>query len=188
VAGPARAGRALEAPVHRLSSYIVLPLFVLANGGVVLTGAVWHSSGAVSVLSAIITARLVGKLLGITLAVVLVVRLGLCGLPEQTTWRHMVGVSLLCGMGITVPLLFARAVFGGSSPLYSGAQLGLLFGTLGAAALGGLVLLTGHRSRPGVGPGSADPSRATVPATKGAPPAPPGDHDSKERPFACEPD
>jgi NhaA family Na+:H+ antiporter len=180
MAGAARAGRALEAPVHQLSSYVVLPLFVLANGGVVLTGAVWHSSGAVSVVSAVITARLVGKVLGITVAVVLVVRLGLCGLPEQTTWRHMVGVSLLCGMGITVPLLFARAVFGGSSPLYAGAQLGLLLGTLGSAALGGLILLTGRPGRPGVGPSSPHPGRATVPATRGEPSAPPSDHDPKE--------
>jgi NhaA family Na+:H+ antiporter len=160
VAGAARAGRSLEKPVHLLSSYTVLPVFVLANAGVVLTGAVWHSSGAVSVLSALVVARIVGKMVGITVAVVLVVRLGLCGLPEGTTWRHIVGVSLLCGMGITVPLLFAHAVFGAAPTLFTGAQVGLLIGTLGAAVLGSAVLFG---------------ARATVPPVDAAPMVPPAD-------------
>jgi NhaA family Na+:H+ antiporter len=161
----AGAGRRLEGPVHALSSYVVLPLFVLANAGVVITGAVWHSTDATSVLTAIVGARILGKMLGISLAVALVVRLGVCSLPEHTSWRHLVGVSLLCGMGITVPLLFAHAVFGTDPLLYAGAQIGLLIGTLGAALLGAAVLLT-------------VPSRATVPAADAALPTPP--HDAKE--------
>ncbi len=145
VARGARAGRSLEGPVHAVSSYLVLPLFVLANAGVVLTGPVWHSSGSTSVISAIFTARIVGKMLGITLAVALVVRVGLCGLPDGTTWRHMVGVSLLCGMGLTVPLLFAQAIFGGAPLLFSGSQVGLLLGTIGAALAGSAVLLRAER-------------------------------------------
>ena len=188
-ANAARAGRSLEAPVHAVSSYIVLPLFVLANAGVVVTGAVWHSTGAVSVMSAVISARIVGKLLGITLTVVLLVRLGMCGLPERTTWRHIIGVSLLCGMGITVPLLFAHAVFGTTPLLFSGAQIGLLLGTLGAAALGGVVLLT---SRPVPDPRARapvdDPARATVPSASGVSTAPVATIDPKEGRTACEPD
>jgi len=144
VARGARAGRSLERPVHAVSSYFVLPLFVVANAGVVLTGAVWHSSGSISVISAIFAARILGKMLGITLAVALFVRLGLCGLPDRTTWRHMIGVSLLCGMGITVPLLFAHAILGARPLLFSGSQVGLLLGTLGAAIAGSAVLLRAH--------------------------------------------
>ncbi len=141
-AGTASPGAALERPVHRLSSYAVLPLFVLANAGVTVTGALWHSTSAVSVITAIVAARTVGKMLGITLAVVLLLRLGVCTLPTHTTWRQMTGVSLLCGMGITVPLLFAHAVFDGAPTLYSGAQLGLLIGTILAALLGSFFLVT----------------------------------------------
>ena len=165
VAGAARAGRTLETPVHLLSSYAVLPVFVVANAGVSLTGAVWHSSGAVSVLSSLVAARILGKMAGITLAVAVLVRLGVCGLPVGTTWRHIAGVSLLCGMGITVPLLFAQALFGTTPALFTGAQLGLLVGTVGAAALGG---------------GALFGARATVPPADAAPTAPAVDHEEKE--------
>jgi NhaA family Na+:H+ antiporter len=189
VAGGARAGRALEAPVHALSSYAILPLFVVANAGVVLTGSVWHATGAVPVMSAIIAARVVGKMLGITLAVLLLVRLRVCGLPEGTTWRHIVGVSLLCGMGITVPLLFAHALFGGNPALFSGTQIGLLLGTLGAAVLGGAVLLGAPRP--------ANPHLMTAPDRQLPDDEPthraPVDHHSaadqtKEAEPQCEPD
>jgi NhaA family Na+:H+ antiporter len=184
VAGGARAGRRLEGPVHALSSYVVLPLFVLANGGVLLTGALWHHSAATSVVTATFTARTVGKMLGITLAVLVMVRLGVCNLPERTSWRQMIGIALLCGMGLTVPLLFAHAVFGHST-LFAGAQVGLLLGTLGAALLGATVLFsagrTGGRT---AGRGLRTPAeclaRATVPAAPGALLTPPEDHDVKE--------
>jgi NhaA family Na+:H+ antiporter len=151
-----RAGRRLEGPVHALSSFVVLPLFVLANAGITFTNALWRSNDAVSVLVAIISARTLGKMLGITLGTALVIGLGVCRLPDGTTWRHLIGISLLCGMGITVPLLFAHAVFGAGSSRFAGAQLGLLIGT-GAAALLGAAVLLGARPTP-----PPDLARATV--------------------------
>jgi Na+:H+ antiporter, NhaA family len=181
VAGGARAGRTLEGPVHALSSYVVLPLFVLANAGVTLTGLVWHSPAATSVVSSVLAARTVGKMLGITVAVVLLVRFGVCSLPERTTWRHLFGVSLLCGMGITVPLLFAHAVFAHSPVLYSGAQVGLLLGTIGAAVLGAAVLLTVPQSTaPLARTPRGSPARGTVPAAFPATGVPGTDQPSEE--------
>jgi NhaA family Na+:H+ antiporter len=171
MAGGAKAGNQLEGPVHAVSSYVILPLFVLANAGVTFTASLWHSTSAVAVVEAIVSARTVGKMAGITLGVALMVGLGVCNLPERTTWRHMVGVSLLCGMGITVPLLFAHAVFDDTPLLFAGSQVGLLLGTLAAAVLGSLVLLTIRRPKP-----SPEADRATVPATKTNRP-PPGDLD-----------
>jgi NhaA family Na+:H+ antiporter len=138
----ARAGGTLETPAHGLSSYAVLPLFIVANAGVVLTGAVWHSPRATSVITAVITARVLGKMLGISFAVALMVRFGVSGLPAGTTWRHLVGVSLLCGMGLTVPLLFAQAVFGTQPMAFAGAQVGLLLGTFGAAIVGSALIIS----------------------------------------------
>ena len=83
VAGGARAATTLEQPVHVFSSYVVLPLFIVANAGVVLTGAVWHSPGGVAVVAAVVAARAVGKSLGITVAVLVCVRCGLSNLPAR---------------------------------------------------------------------------------------------------------
>jgi NhaA family Na+:H+ antiporter len=151
VARGATAGRRLEGPVHALSSYAVLPIFVLANAGITFTAGLWRSNDAVSVLVAVVSARTVGKMVGITLGAALVIGLGVCRLPQGTTWRHVLGVSLLCGMGMTVPLLFAHAVFGGGTLRFAGAQLGLLIGTVTAAVLGAAVLLGAGRTPP---PGS----------------------------------
>jgi NhaA family Na+:H+ antiporter len=169
VGGPSRpfAGRVLEVPVHAVSSYVVLPLFVLANAGVQLTGSAWHAGSGADVIVAIVTARIVGKALGITLVVLLLTRLGLCRLPERTTWRHMIGISLLCGMGLTVPLLFAHALFGHSLTLFTGAQVGLLLGTLAAAVLGSLVLLVGPKAAAAAAL-PADPAPANSPGDPGS--------------------
>jgi NhaA family Na+:H+ antiporter len=177
VARDARAGTRLEGPVHYLSSYLVLPLFVLANAGVTFTAAVWRSSDSATVITALVAARSVGKMLGITLGVALLLRLGVCTLPERTTWRHMLGVSLLCGMGITVPLLFAHAVFAARPPLFAGAQIGLIFGTVLAAVGGSAIVLTGRRPPAATPP--PDPARATVPAAQADPPTTTGP-DTKE--------
>jgi NhaA family Na+:H+ antiporter len=117
------------------------------------------------VIASIFAARTLGKALGITVGVMLAVRFGLSNLPQGTTWRHMVGVSLLCGMGLTVALLFAHAVFGSSPLLYSGAQIGLLLSTLGAGLLGATVLLAGRRPGEDLDETSRSAApRATVPA------------------------
>ena len=176
IAGGARAGAELERPVHLLSSYFVLPLFVLANAGVVLTGAVWHSSAGVSVIASIFAARTLGKCIGITVAVVLCVRFGISNLPEGTTWRHMIGVALLCGMGLTVALLFAHAVFDTTPLLFSGAKIGLLLGTIGAGLGGGAILWSTRDHDNAATPPAGSPPRATV----RAPEVPPRHHDGDE--------
>jgi hypothetical protein len=104
-----------------------------------------------------------------------------CNLPERTTWRHIVGVGLLCGMGITVPLLFAHAIFGGTPTLYEGSQIGLLIGTLAAAVLGSVVMISGRRpASAATATPALHPARATVPAAHSTGPASLDPDDPKE--------
>ena len=63
-------------------------------------------------------------------------------------WSQLAGAAAMCGMGFTVPLLFATGVFAGHPPLVAAAQIGLLVGTAVAFVVGGAILFAAGR-RPG---------------------------------------
>lgn len=131
----------LERIIHPISAFVVLPLFILANTGVHFTLALWKDNGTQTMFSAITMARVFGKGLGIILVVLLLVRLGASRLPAGVGWIQLIGAAILCGMGFTVPMLFARVVLKGHPLLISGAQLGLLAGTIITFISGTMVLL-----------------------------------------------
>ncbi len=135
----------LERVAHPLSVFVVLPLFVLANSGVVLTRQLFEDRASRQVLIAVVTARLLGKILGILLAVFVLVWLGLARLPDGVRWSQMAGAAACCGMGFTVPLLFAESAFAGQPLLVGAAQIALLVGSALALAVGGAVLVAAGR-------------------------------------------
>jgi len=110
LAGP-RAERLL-APV---STFLILPFFALVVAGVDLSTRPWRSSAGLVV--AIVAARSIGKFLGIFGGVAFVARVGLGQLPAKTSWGQLGGAALLCGIGFTVPLLFADSAFS-DHPVY----------------------------------------------------------------------
>jgi Na+:H+ antiporter, NhaA family len=163
-AGPS--GR-LEAAVSPLSTFIVVPLFALASTGVVLSTALFSSPGPRGVLVGIVVARLVGKMGGIVVAVLVVVSLGRTALPPDVRWSQMAGAGVMCGMGFTVPLLFASATLGGHPELIAAAQVGLLLGTVLAFAIGALiVLLASGRGRARGQPLPPAPAVASLPSDR----------------------
>ena len=152
-----------ELGVVRLSAFVVLPVFVLANAGVPLTSALWSDRSARTVGVAIVVARLLGKIVGITLAVVVLVRLGAAGLPEGVRWRQLAGAAALCGIGFTVPLLFASLTLGGHPQLIGAVRCSLLIASGLAFAIGAALLLPGSRRREPEAP--ATPPVAAKPTT-----------------------
>ncbi len=89
-------------------TYVVVPVFALANAGVVLTGGA-SLAGPVSV--GVLAGLIVGKPLGILGASWLAVQLRLAGLPDGITMRHVAGVGILCGIGFTMSLFVAELAF-----------------------------------------------------------------------------
>jgi Na+:H+ antiporter, NhaA family len=144
--GEAGASR-FELRVVRLSAFVVLPVFVLANAGVPFTSALWSDRSARTVGVAIVVARLLGKIAGITVAVVVLVRLGAAGLPEGVRWRQLAGAAALCGIGFTVPLLFASLTLGGHPQLMGAVRSSLLVASALAFAVGAALLVPGSRNR-----------------------------------------
>lgn len=143
----------LERVALPLSTWLALPLFALANTGIVLRADLVGQPTARAVAVGIVAARVVGKPVGITVVTALVVRMGLGRLPEGARWTHIVGIGALCGMGFTVPVLFAEAAYRTHMLLADSAELGLLVGTVIAGTLGVVLLARAGRERQG-GPGA----------------------------------
>lgn len=134
----------LEHRLHPWSSFLIVPLFALANAGVALGGA-GAPPGGPDVALAVALGLALGKVVGITGCSWLVVRLGLGLMPEGTTWPQVAGAAALAGIGFTVALFVSDLAF--SSPaLEAQAKMGILAGSLAASLAGVSILrLAGRR-------------------------------------------
>jgi NhaA family Na+:H+ antiporter len=106
----------LESPADRMlrlvgpnSTYLVLPLFALANAGVALEADVFSGHGPL--MLAIVLGLTIGKPLGITLACLAAARLGIAVKPDAYSWRQLLGAGALAGIGFTMSLFIAAQAF-----------------------------------------------------------------------------
>jgi NhaA family Na+:H+ antiporter len=131
----------LEHALHPWSSFVIIPLFALANAGVRFVGA--EESFAQQVFSpvalAVAAGLLIGKPVGITLATWIGVKLNLGELPRRTTMKTIVGLGSLAGIGFTVSLFVTELAF--KEPLLADeAKLGIFIGSGIAGVLGYTIL------------------------------------------------
>ncbi len=130
-----RLRHALHGPV----SYGVVPLFALANAGVAF-GPDAASLAASPVALGAGLGLLLGKPLGVFGATYGAVRLGLAPRPAGAGWTHLLGVSLLAGIGFTMSVFIAGLAFAADPAAQDAAKMGVLAGSFGSA-LAGLALL-----------------------------------------------
>lgn len=128
----------IEAALHPWVAYGVMPLFALANAGVALGSATPTTSHAADLLAGIVLALVLGKPLGIFLAVRLSVSAGLGSLPEGIAWRHVLVLGCLGGIGFTMSIFIATLAFTASG-LLATAKMSVLIAS-GLAAIAGLAL------------------------------------------------
>jgi len=131
----------LEHLLHPWTSYVIVPLFALANAGVVLSSDAIDRAVSSPVTHGVVVGLVIGKLVGITAFAWLAVRLGIARLPQGTRFSQIVGVAALGGIGFTVSLFVSELAFGSASVLADDAKIGILSASLAAAAFG-MVLLT----------------------------------------------
>ena len=129
----------LEHLLHPWSSFLIVPLFALANAGVELRDDAFDAPGAAKVTLAVVIGLVAGKTIGITVAAWLSVRTGLGRLPEGATWPMVAGVALIAGIGFTVALFIAELAFD-PGPLQDAAKIGVLGASTLAAVTGAVVL------------------------------------------------
>lgn len=123
----------LQHVLHPWSSYVIIPLFALANTGIALSGDIVRAALHSPITWAIIIGRVIGKPLGILLATNATVATGRGDRPGGAGNRKTVGVASAAGMGFTVALFITELAFSDESQR-SSATLGILLAAVIAAA------------------------------------------------------
>jgi NhaA family Na+:H+ antiporter len=134
----------LESPADKLlrtvepwSSYVVLPIFALANAGVAWSRGVFEDHG--QLISAITLGLVFGKPIGIVLAAWLAVRSGVAVKPDAYSWRQLCGAGALGGIGFTMSLFIASEAFPNPAD-YAAAKIAIFLASVIAGGLGALIL------------------------------------------------
>jgi Na+:H+ antiporter, NhaA family len=92
----------------------------------------------------IIVGLVVGKPIGITLASLLAVRTGVGELPSGVTWRALIGVASIAGIGFTVSLFVTELAFD-DERIVADAKIGVLVASIASAAVGSSLVLASRR-------------------------------------------
>ena len=131
--------------LHPWTSYVVVPVFAVANAGIELHAGALSSPSAV--LAGVAVGLVVGKVVGIVSFSWLAVRLGLGHLPAGVRWGQIAGMAALAGIGFTVSLVVTGLAFDDPA-LQDDAKMAILLASVGAAGLGWTVLsIAGRRLR-----------------------------------------
>lgn len=142
----------IESPAGKLlrasepwSSYVVLPIFALANAGLVWTSGIIGTHARL--VLAIVLGLVVGKPLGILAGAWFAVRLRIAAKPEAYTWRQLAGAGALGGIGFTMSLFIASEAFPNAAD-FTAAKVAIFLASLIAGVLGSLILFpkTGERA------------------------------------------
>lgn len=130
--------------LHPWSSFVILPLFALANAGVSFAGTDFDAAAPVRVALGVALGLLVGKMIGITAFTWLAVKTGLGRLPPAVTWTQVVGLAAAAGIGFTVSLFVTGLAFTDPT-LADAARVGVLAGSIVAGGVGAVFLFAGSR-------------------------------------------
>lgn len=130
----------LQHILHKPVAFVIMPLFALANTGIVLSGD-WFASLASSNSLGIFAGLFLGKPIGIVLFALVSLKLGLSQLPEDIRLRHMVGAGFLGGIGFTMSIFITILAFG-NPDLVQESKIAILFTSFLAGLTGFVVLKT----------------------------------------------
>jgi NhaA family Na+:H+ antiporter len=134
-----------ETALYPWVGLLVMPLFALANAGVVVRGGALESAAAEPAAIGVFLGLLVGKQLGVFSFAWVTVRSGLARLPASATWTQLYGVAWLCGIGFTMSLFIAGLAFN-SAQVLDHAKLAVLSASALSAVVGTAVLWMAGRS------------------------------------------
>jgi NhaA family Na+:H+ antiporter len=130
----------LEHFLHKPVAFLILPIFALANTAIPVS-ADWmqhlESTNSLGIAAGLI----VGKPLGVTLLCFAAVASGICRLPPDLNWRHIVGAGILGGIGFTMSIFITNLAFAGNDEAINASKMAVLLASLTAGSIGFLWLL-----------------------------------------------
>jgi NhaA family Na+:H+ antiporter len=130
----------LEDVLHPFSSYLIIPIFALANAGVELSTGTISDAATSPVTLGVVFGLVIGKLVGISFFTWIAVSTGIAPLPRTASWIDVAGLAAIAGIGFTVSLFITGLAF--DDPLIADeARIGILVASTIAAVLGVLILL-----------------------------------------------
>jgi Na+:H+ antiporter, NhaA family len=134
----------LEHFLHRPVAFVILPIFALANTGIVIGGD-WAADLMEPNSLGIMLGLVLGKPFGITLVAFFVVAIGLSRLPLDLNWKHVFGAGMLGGIGFTMSIFITNLAFVGNEPAFiaetvNSSKMAILAASLTAGAAGFIFL------------------------------------------------
>ncbi|MFN9980284.1 MAG: Na+/H+ antiporter NhaA, partial [bacterium] len=84
--------------LHPIVAYFIVPVFALANTGIILSGEILHTLGSVNSLG-IMMGLTLGKPIGIVLFSAVAVQIKTASLPSGVAWKHIMAAGMLAGIG-----------------------------------------------------------------------------------------
>lgn len=128
----------LQHVLHQPVAFFIVPLFALANTGILLSGG-WLQGLTNSNSLGIFFGLFLGKPIGITLLCLAAVRLGISRLPDDLSWFHIIGAGFLAGVGFTMSIFITLLAFNDPSDI-QGSKIAILLTSLLAGITGYIIL------------------------------------------------
>ncbi len=126
----------LERFLHRPVAYLILPIFALANTGVIVGGdfvdTILSDVNALGIMAGLV----LGKPIGISVFCFTAIALGVCKLPDDVKWSHVVGAGMLGGIGFTMSIFITNLAFVANLPEINTSKMAILIASLLAGILG----------------------------------------------------
>ena len=127
----------LEHKLHGWVAYLIIPVFALANAGVIINSDIDLDT---TLIRNIIICLVLGNSVGITSIILLAKKTKFIEVPEEISNLQIIGVSFLAGIGFTMAIFIASLAFSNSPTYIDSAKIGILIGSLISALIGYTIL------------------------------------------------